>query len=304
MARIARRGLAIVLAIAALALLLGGCQLVAAHLQIRGVAPPIPSVDEIAALRPGGDGPLRVSFVNTATQGPIGHPAFLLEWADGRSFLIDAGMDRAGAEAFGEPFELLGSDPIDVHGSVAEQLGARAGRIAGVAFTHLHVDHTGGLSTLCRGGGHRLPVFQTRWQREELNFGTRPGSADLDAAPCTERVLLEGGGAVPVPGFPGLFAIAGGGHTPGSTIYAVVLPERTWILAGDVTNAFASIENDEPKPLIYRLLIVPEDPERLQALRHWLRTLEERAHVTVVVSHDLARIFEAGVPDATEDGKD
>ena len=306
MSRIIRRSLLIALGIAALGLLLLGWQLVAAHRQIRAVDPPIPPVDEIAALRPGGRGPLRLSYANTATQpgvagGSIAHPAFLLEWGDGRRFVIDTGMDRAGAEAFSKPFELLGSDPIAVHGDVAQQLGARAELVEGVAFTHLHADHTGGFSTLCRGGEHRIPVFQTHWQREELNYGTRPGSADLDAASCTQRVLLEegvDGAPVPIPGFPDLFAIAGGGHTPGSTIYAAVLPEHTWIFAGDVTNAFASITNNQPKALLYRLFIVPEDPDRLETLRVWLNELDQQSRVTVVVAHDLARIVEVGIPDA------
>ena len=59
--------------------------------------------------------PVRIGYVLTAEQSTpgrrIGHPAFLIEWRDGRMLSIDAGMTRDGAVSFGKPFELLGGQP-------------------------------------------------------------------------------------------------------------------------------------------------------------------------------------------------
>ena len=135
-------------------ILLGGAVLGEAHLEIRGLAPVLPDRAELDELLGAGSGPVRVSYVNTATQRTPGgsataFPAFILEWADGRLFVIDTGMEREGALAFGKPLErLLGADPIEPHRSLARQLGEAASRVRGVAFTHLHSDHTGGLGAL------------------------------------------------------------------------------------------------------------------------------------------------------------
>lgn len=196
----------------------------AAHYQIRQVEPALPDVNELLAATRVPDGPVRLRYVNTASQpgsGPatICHPAFLLEWADGRAFLIDAGMEREAAVEFGELGQLaFGADPIQPHGPVREQLGDTADRIGGLAFTHLHTDHTNGTPGLCKAPGRCFVIFQTSWQADRLNYTTRPGEAHLAAAGCATRARLEGGPVYTIPGFPGLDAVAAGGHTPGSTL--------------------------------------------------------------------------------------
>ena len=123
--------------------------LLEAHQEMRAIAPPLPDPATLEALTRVSEPPVRVSYVNTATQrgpgpAPIGHPGFLLEWADGRAYLIDVGMTPEQAVAFGRPMEwLLGADLTEPHGSLADQLGPAVERIEGVGFTHLHNDHTG-----------------------------------------------------------------------------------------------------------------------------------------------------------------
>jgi hypothetical protein len=150
------RGVGIgLLAVIALCSVVIAAILIEAHLEIRGITPPLPEVQAINDLSKIPDGPVRIRYVNTASQrspgqATFGYPAYLVEWSDGRSFLIDAGMDREEATAFGEPIELLlGAEPIEPHGSVAEQLGDAGELIAGAGFTHLHSDHTGGFADLC-----------------------------------------------------------------------------------------------------------------------------------------------------------
>ena len=107
----------------------------------------------------------------------MGHPVFVIEWDGGRRFLIDAGMTRAEAEAFGKPIEsILGSEPIEPHGPVSEQLADAVGSVAGIAFTHLHIDHTEGVGALCEALNRPLPVYQTADQADRSNYTTAPGN--------------------------------------------------------------------------------------------------------------------------------
>jgi glyoxylase-like metal-dependent hydrolase (beta-lactamase superfamily II) len=275
--------------------------LLEAHWEIRRLEAALPDRAALAALGEVADGPQRVAYVDTATQPgyrspPLSHPSFVLEWADGRVFLVDAGMDPEQARAFSRPFELLlGSDPIEPHGSVAQQLGPVVQRVRGVAFTHLHPDHTGGMVSLCAVRGEALPVFQIPWQAELGNYTTRPGREELEAAGCARPQRLADAPLVPVPGFPGLAAIAAGGHTPGSTIYAAHVAGTTWIFAGDVTNSRRNLLENRPKPWVYSLLIVPEAPQRLEVLRRWLAALDAEPGFRVVVSHDRDALLASGL---------
>lgn len=276
--------------------------LLEAHWEIRRLPPRLPERTALAEATAGEGGPVRVSWLNTATQRspgtpPVGHPVFLLEWADGRMFALDTGMDREGAEAFGRVMErLIDAEPIAFHGSVAEQLGPAVSRLRGVAFTHLHNDHTGGLASLCDAMDDPLPVFQTPRQAELGNYTTRPGRAHLAEAGCAHREGLSDGPLFAVPGFPGLFAIEGGGHTPGSTIFVARGGATTWVFAGDVTNFREPLLANEPKPRLYSLLVTPEASGHLETLRTWLAGLDAEPDVRVVVSHDVEAIAETGPP--------
>ena len=87
------------------------------------------------------------------------------------------------------------------------------------------------------------------------------------------------------------------GHTPGSQMLLVALQEpgglRRIAFAGDAVNAVDGARLDVPKPLLYRLLIVPEDDARLGAVRRFLGHLEQ-AGFAVVPSHDLLHLRTLG----------
>ncbi len=297
------RRVLIVIAVAPLVLLLVAAGFLGeAHLEIRSLWPKLPDREALAELGAAGDGPVRLSYLNTASQSgpgspPVGHPSFLLEWTDGRIFAIDTGMTPDGARAFGEPMELLlGSDPIEVFGSIGEQMGPAAARIGGVAFTHLHQDHTDGLASLCDGRDGELAVFQTTRQAERGNYTTAPGAAHLDAAACIRRERLTSGPLHEVPGFPGLAAIEGSGHTPGSTIFAARVGDTLWLFAGDVSNFQQNLLDDVAKPAVYSLLVTPESRGALAHLRRWLGERDAEPGVRVVVSHDVEAIAARGIP--------
>ena len=106
------------------------------------------------------DAPIRLYFINTATQQMpraavldskrdayrdepyrMGHPSFVLEWTDGRLLLIDLCMTRERALSFGGPLQRFAeAKPIQTHESTMKQLGAAAKRLGGVTEAALSVD--------------------------------------------------------------------------------------------------------------------------------------------------------------------
>jgi glyoxylase-like metal-dependent hydrolase (beta-lactamase superfamily II) len=269
-----------------------------AHWQVRQVEPPLPSLAQLRALqRP--DGPVAIRYLNTSEQasaaGVATHSVFVVEWANGDLFMIDAGMTEAAAARFGAMLErVLDAQPARVHGTVASLLGAEVRRVQGVGFTHLHSDHTEGMLAFCEARGAGAMLLQTRWQATQHNFSTR-GGAELLRESCLQPAPLSAGIVQTSPRFPGLGIIAVGGHTPDSTLFAIALGDRLYLLSGDITNSKAEIDGDLPKPLLYSYLIVPEHVPRMSLLRRWLKDLGSEPNVRVVVSHDLVDVRSSGI---------
>lgn len=325
-----RKVLSGVAVLLALVILAAAGFLAAAHAGVRRERASLPARADVVATGRGGEHPVRLAVANTASQvmprsgvldperdpSPhepyvMSHPSFVLEWADGKILLVDVGMDREGAIRFGRPIELAsGGEPMEPHASVAAQLGPAAERVEGIVFTHLHQDHVGGVAELCRGRTRPLRVFMTEAQDQRPNYTTRSGrellagvkrgaQADGDAA-CVEVVPLASGGLSPVAGFPGVFVIAAGGHTPGSQIVvanvdAGSMPSQ-FAFTGDIVNSIAGIDFDIPKPGLYRLLVVPEADERQTELRQFLRDLRDAGGAALLVSHDERQLAASGVP--------
>lgn len=290
-----------------------------AHVAIRRERAPLPAPEAIVASTAGEDRPVRLTYINTASQAMprasvlepkldprptepyvMSHPSFVLEWADGRVLLIDIGMTHDGAVAFGAPIQRLsGGAAIQPLTSVAERLGDARQQVQGVIFTHLHTDHTGGIQELCKGMQHPVHVPMTVAQAERPNFTTRPGLRLLRDADCVRMERLADGPLMPVRGFPGVYVIAAGGHTPGSQIIVahVLGPQgtRSYVFVGDIVNNIDGITNDIPKPFLYRWLIVPEDNARQAELRQFLRGLRDRYGFTLLVSHDQRQIEQSGL---------
>jgi glyoxylase-like metal-dependent hydrolase (beta-lactamase superfamily II) len=294
-----------------------------AHLAIRRDRAPLPNLAEVlataASASDAAERPIALHWINTASQAMgrsavldakrdpeparpyvMSYPAFVLEWADGRLLLIDLGMTREGALDFGKPIEwLAGASAIEPHGSVAERLGAARSRVAGVIFTHLHLDHVGGLTELCSGRDRPLRVLMTEAQTRRPNFTTRPGLRVVNTARCAKPETIASGGLVSAPGFPGVYVIAAGGHTPGSQIIVAQVGaaprQRGFVFTGDTVNNLDGVLHDVPKPFLYRLLIVPEDEQRQAELRHFLREIHDTGAFTLLVSHDQLSIEQGGI---------
>jgi glyoxylase-like metal-dependent hydrolase (beta-lactamase superfamily II) len=282
-----------------LGLILAAIALVPPHLQVRSVEPALPDMAGLRTLLSVENGPVRLRYVNTSSQalpqGELGHTVFLVEWANGNLFMIDAGMDRKAAVEFGKLMETaLSAEEAVSHGSIAEILGEDTMRVMGVAYTHLHIDHAQGTVPFCAARGSGASVFQTSWQSDLHNFNTVEGAA-IVADSCLEPGTLGEGVIMAVEGFPGIGIVALGGHTPGSTLFAVAVGDRLWLLSGDISNSKADLLSKTGKGFLYSYLLVPEHTGRNDALRSWLGALDADEHTTVIVSHDVLDIASSGM---------
>ncbi len=277
-----------------------GAILVPAHLQVRSVDPALPSSEQLESIR-SEDGPTSVRYLLSSAQAgktrSLAHMSFLVEWANGKAFLIDAGMSHKQALEFADLVKTLDSNLQDakVFGTVVSLMGNDLSRIEGVGFTHLHIDHTEGVKKFCDARGSGAALLQTTSQRDLHNFNTTEG-ADIVANSCLQNgdlqalSLLEGdndSNMFESPKFPGLAAVELGGHTPGSTLWVVALADRTLLFSGDITNDKHSLDHDIAKRALYSWMIVPEYIERTAQLRKWLRGLDQSENFSVIVSHDL-----------------
>jgi glyoxylase-like metal-dependent hydrolase (beta-lactamase superfamily II) len=308
----------LLLVVAAVLFALGGLFL--AKRAIVGLTPPLPSVPEVLAFDPSSDLPVRLSWINTASQrmpragvlepsldpSPksqyvLSIPSFVLEWPDGRIFLVDLGMDAQSAIDFGKLTELvMGGKRVEPHGTVVEQLGDAMSRVAGVSFTHEHVDHTTGALELCRAHPEPIKLFLGKLWTDSTNYTTRPGLEILAKAKCLARHTLEGGPLIAIPGFPGLGFFAAAGHTPGSQVFVAHVRDgdvvKTWLLVGDIANNIDGIRQNIPKPSLYSTFVVPESTVRLDLLRRFLGSLERDHGVGILVSHDELALEASGIP--------
>ena len=180
---------------------------------------------------------------------------------------------------------------METFGPMEEQLEDSVDDISGIVFTHLHSDHTQGVTGLCNAMTDPARVFQTLNQAKEHNLHTQAGQVLVDEARC-QRELLEDEIIMPIDGFPGVYAIAAGGHTPGSTIIIVVTDDQTWIFSGDPTNDIASIRRNAGKGWLYSFFVVPENTGLLEDWRLWLREADEMENVSVLPAHDVDHMRE------------
>jgi glyoxylase-like metal-dependent hydrolase (beta-lactamase superfamily II) len=315
------RRIALFLALALLVVVaLAGFGLGWSHAEIRSIDPELPNAERVVRVEADAEIPVRLSYVNTASQrmprsavldadrdprpdAPyvMAHPSFVLAWPDGRLLLLDVGMDRDSAVGFGSRIETFaGGDPIEPLETLADRLGDDVQRIAAIAFTHLHADHTAGLAALCERTTRELRIVQTPLQVDRGNYTTRAGRGQLAEARCARRETLDGGPLHAIPGLPGVGAIAVGGHTPGSQIFVAHVRSgrdvETWVFTGDVVNQIDGVRLNLSKPYLYSLLVVPEAPARLERLRGYLADLESQHGARLLVSHDQLAIESSGIP--------
>jgi glyoxylase-like metal-dependent hydrolase (beta-lactamase superfamily II) len=274
-------GLGILLALGAIIL---GFLLVPAHLQIRDVEPELPTKADLANLRGSPDGPTKISYFETSNQfaleRTLGHSTFVIEWEDGKILLIDLGMDRATAVKFGELFETIGgADPAVPLGTVPEFLGDDLSRVKGIGFTHLHSDHVQGIEPVCAATDQKLTVLHTSDQLTKHNLHPAEQADLLSKSSCVVQQELASD-ARSSEQFPGIGIYPLGGHTPGSTMFAVPVGDTVWLLTGDISNVHANLIENRGKGFMYSYLMVPENVDRQAELRQLLAGFDKDPNIT------------------------
>ena len=298
-----------ILTVVLLGMVYAGSKLYQTHGQIDAINPELPSAKIIRESIADEDLPVSLIAYNTATQNvplssvlegadgeeffDMAFPVFVVTWANGRQFVIDAGLSALTAGPFGESSELLGAGPMQFHAGLGDLVEAK--EISGIGFTHLHSDHVDGAGDLCESGKN-LIIVQSVQQYTTTNYLTEAGNLQLEAMECAQRLLIrdEKSALKPIGGFPGVFLVNAGGHTPGSQVFVVHVRNNsgamTYVLAGDLVNHYRAIEENISKPAFYSYLIVPENLSQLEQARVWLKGLAAQRKFKILVSHHKENI--------------
>jgi len=168
----------------------------------------------------------------------------LLVERGGRRLLIDAGLGtRAGHTSLGT----MNSGALP---DTLAALGCDPAAIDTVAFTHLHVDHTGWAFTRNRDGTYRKTFPAARYlvagaewapygRGESLTSAAPPAVLEQLAA---TRTLIDDGEEI----FPGVRALVTPGHSPGHTSYIITSATgRRLIALGDAFHTPAQLGHPE-----------------------------------------------------------
>jgi glyoxylase-like metal-dependent hydrolase (beta-lactamase superfamily II) len=185
----------------------------------------------------GGDELLRLPVIGILARAPAGW--FLLETGIGAAYARDREENRR--IYVDAPPELPGpGDPVL---EALEEHGVPLGELAGVAVSHLHVDHAGGLRHVAGTG---TPVHvqraELRYALEEAGEAQAYRRADYAGLDLAWREL-DGDGELT----PGIDVLSTPGHTPGHMSYRVRMRETgTWLFAVDAIDLQEGIETGTP----------------------------------------------------------
>jgi glyoxylase-like metal-dependent hydrolase (beta-lactamase superfamily II) len=320
-----RRQLLIAAGVVVLCLVVVGLNILRlTHQQINDLQPALPSRTEIHASARVPNLPVSIGWLETSwlpsqralvldTQvdpAPglayeMTFPAFVVTWADGRRFVIDAGLSPAAAEDLSRSLTwFTQSGPMTYVGSLSTLIKPQT--IDGLGFTHLHVDHTSGADDLCAAGAS-YTLYQSVEQFNVLNYLTFRQADQLTEMACSRRLLLASQDNLlrEIQGFPGLYVTHVAGHTPGSQVFVVHVREglkrMTYVIAGDLANHRDGVRHNISKPSWYSRWIVPESLLQLDMARRWLGHLDSQARITVLLSHDRQALLDSGVVQITRD---
>jgi glyoxylase-like metal-dependent hydrolase (beta-lactamase superfamily II) len=179
---------------------------------------------------------------------PIQVYAHVLQHPQRGDFLVDTGVsqklvDDPGKE--GLSWLLRQGMPIDkmkLQKSTADILRALPGKLSGVFFTHLHIDHITGMPDIPGD----VPLYVGKSEATEKNLinlfvhgatnQLLQGKQPLQEWPFQPDTARQFEGVVDVFGDGSVFAISVPGHTPGSTAYLVRTPQGPVLLTGDTCH--------------------------------------------------------------------
>ncbi|GGZ30691.1 MBL fold metallo-hydrolase [Streptomyces olivaceoviridis] len=166
----------------------------------------------------------------------------LLVERDGRRLLIDAGMGpvRGPIHVSGEP---VGHSDCGALPQMLAALGHTPEDIEAVAFTHLHVDHTGWAFT------PEKTFPKARYLVAAREWAPHSCGTTVPGAPTADILTLIGAAHTPIDDgeeiFPGVCALVTPGHSPGHTSYVITAGSERLVVLGDVFHTPAQLAHPE-----------------------------------------------------------
>lgn len=241
---------------------------------LAGVVPgPLPvalnAVKFAASIRP------RKFVIEGGDETPVTMPrtAYQAVYPDG-TVMIDAGMDRATHESFGQ------GEPYDDEAFAQVMRGLRAARL--IVLTHYHADHVGGVVTAADCDTlARKTVATAETLSLMMNQPHRP-HLKLPERTAEQFICLSYGRYYPVA--PGMVLIKAPGHSPDmQMIYLRLQSGHEYLHSIDAAWNMANIRHVKGKAAPW----VKEDVASVMAQLRWLNRLtagEPRLHI--LVTHD------------------
>jgi glyoxylase-like metal-dependent hydrolase (beta-lactamase superfamily II) len=171
------------------------------------------------------------------------------------TIIVDTGVERAfrndpGSSAIGPLVRWqMKLDRMVVHVDTASWIAEQKQPLAGVFFTHLHVDHIAGLADV----PHEVPVYTGAGEAADTRFLNlfvrRSTNEALDGrAPISEWPFQKDpdgrlDAVTDIFGDEMVWAIRAPGHTAGSTAYVIRTPKGPVLLTGDASHTRWGWEN-------------------------------------------------------------
>lgn len=217
------------------------------------------------------------------------------------TFLVDTGVERAlatdpeNAAIRGVVAEAMNAEKLLVRNDTRSFIEREGGQVAGVLFTHLHLDHVSGMPDIPKG----TPLFTGPGEaaaRSGLNLFVRgttdralEGHVALSELPFQADASGRFAGVLDLFGDESVWAIWTPGHTPGSVAYVARTPDGPVLFAGDTCHTSWGWEHGvEPGDF------TADQQENAASLRA-LRELAER-HPKLDVRLGHQELAHAGAP--------
>jgi len=242
----------------------------------------------------------RSFFVKGGGKGKMTGPvsSYLIDHPTEGLVLIDTAFGRATAESRKSyPGALQASMVgLEMGRPVVEQLpegGFDPADVAHMVVTHLHMDHAGGIADF---PGAALWVDEREWKAASKSRlpGYKTGPYD-NADPR----FLDFEGTAPYGPFPGhvdmfgdgsLIVLPSPGHTAGSVMVLVNLPEASWLFTGDTTWVDDHYHGPTPKSWMARTVVEDDADAAWEGTirtHHWA---EAHPELNVVPGHEPATV--------------